>query len=108
MKPNKKYRQTSVRYSACSDWSETERCNVTIAVQLSFKTRHYDIQVSREGLKLCGSYQLGRRRLLGEDKQSVKNSTDDISVANKEINLEVNSERNFVSREQNAEQHRIT
>jgi hypothetical protein len=91
------------------EWFETRRCSIAIAFQLCFRR----VQVSQDGLKLNGTYQLlvyaDDVILLGGIVHTVKENAEVLVVASKENPLELNANKSkymVMSRDQNAGRNR--
>jgi hypothetical protein len=82
------------------DWSRTRRCFIATAFQICFRICHNKVQESQGGLELNGRHQLpvyaDDVNLLVDNIDTIKESTETLIDARKEVGLEVNAEKTSI------------
>jgi hypothetical protein len=83
-------------YSKVRVGAETGRCPIAIAFQLSFGICHQEVQENQVGLELNGTHQLlvyaDDFNLLGDSMNIIKQNTESLLEASRDIGLEINAE----------------
>jgi hypothetical protein len=78
-------------------WSDTRRCSVTIAVQFCLRICHQDSLRKQVGLELSGTHLLlvyaDDINLFGDSINSIKENTETLSEASRDVGLEINAEK---------------
>jgi hypothetical protein len=80
-----------------SEWAETRRCSIAIAFQFCFKYAIRKVQENEVGLDLNGTHPLlvyaDDVNLLGDSVNTIKENTETLLEAGRDIGLETNVEK---------------